>query len=48
MRTREFDFIGSEVICEGCRKPFELYDNAIWLCENCHENCVECKDKSDV
>ena len=45
MKTKEFDFVGSLVVCESCRNEFELYDNAVWLCENCHANCVKCKEE---
>jgi predicted amidophosphoribosyltransferase len=33
--TKEFDFVGSTVVCEKCRKEFELYDNDLWVCEEC-------------
>lgn len=41
---KEFDFVGSTATCEVCRKEFELYDNDIFQCEECHEQCLECKE----
>ena len=29
------DFVGSTVVCEVCRKEFELYENDLFRCEEC-------------
>ena len=29
------DFVGSTVVCEVCRKEFELYENDLFRCEGC-------------
>jgi Zn finger protein HypA/HybF involved in hydrogenase expression len=34
----EFDFVGSTVICEVCRKEFELEENDLFRCEECLSN----------
>ena len=31
----EFDFVGSTVDCEVCRKSFELEENDLFRCEKC-------------
>jgi len=31
----EFDFVGSTVICQACRKEFELQENDLFRCEKC-------------